>query len=359
MDETRFREILKTAVVDAITDVHFAAGKPPVFRYSGSLMELKSERLEPSDTEWIARTLLEDRCENLDEVRSFEKAYELKGIGRFRASAIRQQGVYRIAMRVIPVEKRTLTELNLPKGVESIAELSRGLVLVTGATGQGKSTTLSAMIERINRTRKAHIITVEDPIEFTYDERRGLILQLEIGEDVESYKAALRRILRQDPDVIMIGEIRDKEAFETALEAAESGHLVLTAIHTSDAEKTIGRILGFYNGEAKQEARERLAANLAAIVSLRLLPRKDSGRRIPAVEIMRMTSAIEESLRSGRTAEISGHMERGEDYYEMQTFDQHILTLYRSGKIDLETALAAATRRADMEVKLTEGIQRY
>ncbi|MBL8151902.1 MAG: PilT/PilU family type 4a pilus ATPase, partial [Blastocatellia bacterium] len=304
MNKTKLDELLRMAVEDGVSDIIFAVDEPPLFRYSGTLMDVKSNPLEARDTQLLTRLLLQ-KGENPDEFTAAEVAYEVEGVGRFRASVFKQRGAFRIVMRVIPIEVRSFADLNLPAEIASVADLKRGLVLVTGATGQGKSTTISAIIEQINCTRKAHIITIEDPIEFTYGRSRSLVTQREIGDDVPDYQTAIRQALRQSPDVIMVGEIRDVSTFDAALMGAETGHLVLSAVHTTDAEKTIGRVLGFYPNDERQSIRERLASNLVAIISLRLLPCSKNGGRVPAVEIMRVNEAIADCIRnSEKTFEI-------------------------------------------------------
>lgn len=350
MNRKKFETLLKMALEDGVTDVILAVGEPPIFRYNNSLIEVKYEFLEARDTELIARLLLQHRLEDATSFTAADITYEVSDVGRFRASIFKQRNLFRIILRVIPIEIRSFSDLNLPYELINVAELRRGLVLVTGATGQGKSTTLSAIIEHINRTRKAHIITVEDPIEFTYQRARGLITQREINEDVSDYKTALRQALRQSPDVIMAGEVRDTETFEAVLTSAETGHLTLSAIHTSDVQRTFTRILGLYPEQERQVIRERLANNLVAIISLRLLMNKDNDQRIPAVEILRVNSIIAECLRShDRVPEIYQHMIRGRDYYGMRTFDQDIVELYERGSIDLKTALSAATYPTNVE----------
>ncbi len=350
MNRRKFESLLKLAVEDGVTDIILAVGEPPIFRYHNSLMEVKSEFLEAHDTELIARLLLQYRLEDAATFTAMDTTYEIADVGRFRASIFKQRTLFRIILRVIPIEIRSFADLNLPLDLINIAELRRGLVLVTGATGQGKSTTLSAIIEHINRTRKAHIITVEDPIEFTYQKARGLITQREVNEDIPDYKTALKQALRQSPDVIMAAEVRDAETFEAVLTAAETGHLTLSAIHTTDAQRTFTRILGFYPQQERQSLRERLASNLVAIISLRLLMKKDNTGRIPVVEMLRMNGVIAECLRNhDRIHEIHSHMERGRDYYGMRTFDQDIVTLYEKDIIDKSTALLAATHPTGVE----------
>ncbi|MBI4850551.1 MAG: PilT/PilU family type 4a pilus ATPase [Acidobacteria bacterium] len=354
MNRKKFDSLLQLAVEDGVSDIILAVGEAPMFRYSGTLIDIKSEALEARDTELIARLLLQHHFEDLSSFTACDVAYELEDIGRFRASVFKQRNLFRIVLRVIPVEIRTFNDLHLPSEITSLSELTRGLILITGATGQGKSTTISALLEQINRTRKAHIITVEDPVEFTYRKSRSLITQREIGEDVTDYQNALRQALRQSPDVIMIGEIRDGQTFDAVLTAAETGHLVISAIHTTDAQKTFGRILGFYGEQERQSLRERLANTLAAIISLRLLPSITGGERVPAVEILRMNPSIAECLRNPeRLSEITSHMEKGNDYYGMRTFDQHIIELYKAGLIDLNTVRTAASRPTEVERALT------
>lgn len=350
MNRRKFENLLKIAIEDKVTDIILAVGEPPIFRYHNSLIEVKSEFLESRDTEWVARLLLQHRLEDTATFTAMDITYEIPEVGRFRASVFKQCRLFRIILRVIPTEIRSFADLNLPSDLVNIAELRRGLVLITGATGQGKSTTLSAIIEYINRTRKAHIITIEDPIEFTYQKARGLITQREINEDVPDYKTALKQALRQSPDVIMAAEVRDAETFEAVLTAAETGHLTLSAIHTADAQRTFSRILGFYPEQERQSLRERLANNLVAIISLRLLMRNDAQDRIPIVEILRVNGIIAECLRNhDKLSEIYNHMERGRDYYGMRTFDQDIVRLYEKGVIDKNTALIAATYPANVE----------
>jgi twitching motility protein PilT len=354
MNRKKFDNLLQLAVEDGVSDIILAVGEPPMFRYSGTLMDIKADALEARDTELIARLLLQHHFEDLTSFTAYDVAYELEDIGRFRASVFKQRNLFRIVLRVIPVEIRTFDDLHLPEEISSLAELSRGLILVTGATGQGKSTTISALLEQINRTKKAHIITVEDPVEFTYRKSRSLITQREIGDDVPDYKSALRQALRQSPDVIMIGEIRDGETFDAVLTAAETGHLVISAIHTTDAQKTFGRILGFYPEQERQSIRERLSNALVAILSLRLLPSVKNGERLPAVEILRMNSTIADCLRNpDRMSEIISHMEKGKDYYGMRTFDQHLIELYNLGLISLNTLRNAASRPTEIERALT------
>jgi twitching motility protein PilT len=255
---------------------------------------------------------------------------------------------------VIPLQLHTFEELNLPTVMREISNLRRGLILVTGPTGMGKSTTLAAMINYINKTRKAKIVTVEDPVEFVFQHDLSVITQREIGTDTETCTTALRAALRQDPDVIMVGEIRDIETVDTALKAAETGHLVLSTIHTNDVAKTIGRIISFFPPEEQQTVRYRLADNLLSIISLRLLLNKKGTARIPTVEVMRITRSIQECIKDpNRMIEIVDFIAKGQSDHGMQTFDQHLMDLYRANKISLRTAREAASNLADFETRLT------
>jgi twitching motility protein PilT len=350
MDKKILDRILTMAVRSGVSDIHFQAGSVPLFRYNGTLMDVKYDVLTAQDTERIAQILLRnDRLHAHDEFIERDVSYAIENAGRFRANIFKQRNSFAIVLRAISIETRTFEQLNLPPTLAHIADLGRGLVLVTGATGNGKSTTMSAMIEHINRTRKLHIITIEDPIEYLYKNDRSIITQREIGQDTRSFPEALHAALRQDPDVILVGEIRDAVTFDTALRAAETGHLVFSAIHTTDTQKTISRVLGFYPPEEQAMARARLAENLAAVISLRLLPMANQQGRIPAVEILRMSSAVQECLRNPEKLGDLGLVIARSREYGMMTFDQHLVELCKAGKITLEVARAAATNRLEFD----------
>ncbi|MDP7572145.1 MAG: PilT/PilU family type 4a pilus ATPase, partial [Myxococcota bacterium] len=302
------------------------------------------------------RTLLESEPRSLDEdFNEIDLAFELPGEGRFRVNISRQRRFYNIVLRVIPLQVRSMEKLNLPAALRDLTQLQRGYVLVTGATGMGKSTTLATLIEDINKNRKAKIVTIEDPIEFVFTHDKSIITQREIGTDTASFPDALHSALRQDPDVIMVGEMRDLETVDTSLKAAETGHIVYSSIHTSDVSATIHRLVSFFPPEEQQNVRSRLAENLQAIVSLRLLPTKKQIARVPAVEIMRTTRSIRECIKDpAKTSEIAEYMTRGES---MQTFDQHLIDLVRASKISVDTALSAASNPADFKTKIAlEGV---
>jgi len=352
MDVTIFHKLLVSAIQKNASDIHLQVGYPPLLRVNGELLEVKYHPLEPEETEAVAREILShtffgDKIGNISEL---DVSYGLEGQGRFRVNIFRQRGTLSIVLRVIPATILSFAELNLPPVLEQIANLRRGLVLVSGATGNGKSTTLAAMIEYINQTRRAHVVTIEDPIEFLFRHKLSVISQRELGSDTPSYAKALQSVLRQDPDVILIGEMRDRETAETALKAAETGHLVLASLHTTDSVKTINRMVGFFPPEQEASVRKRLSDALMAIVCLRLLPQKTVLGRVPAVEILRVTRTIQECIRDPeKTGEIPAYMSKGHDVYGMQTFDQHILELVKAGRIDLEVAKSACSNPAELE----------
>jgi twitching motility protein PilT len=354
MDVASFHKLLAFGVERGVSDIHFEAGYPPHYRLAGELLgAIKVAALKPADTEAIAKLILERREGAIDFARPFREldvSYSLPGSARFRASIFRQRGSVGIVLRIIPIKVKGFTELNLPKILGEIAEARRGLVLVTGATGNGKTTTIAAMIKHLNESRRAHIVTIEDPIEYLFDTGKCMIIQRELGTDTSSFRDALDAALRQDPDVIMLGEVREHDTAETCLKAAETGHLVISAIHTPDAVATVQRYVGFFGAGEQDYARERLADSLQAIVSLRLLAAKDGRGRVPAVEILRVTRTVREHIRlAGRLADVAELMRKGRDLYGMQLFDQHLLELVTSGKITLETAMYASSNPEELE----------
>jgi twitching motility protein PilT len=354
MDQEKLHRLLRLGIEKGASDIHFQVGYLPLYRFHGELVELRYKVLTPKDTEEIARMLLADepRQESMD-FSEIDLAYELPGEGRFRVNISRQRRFFNVVLRVIPLQIRTFEDLNLPGVLREISTLRRGYVLVTGATGMGKSTTLATMINEINRTRKSKIVTVEDPIEFVFTHDKSIITQREIGTDTQSFPDALRAALRQDPDVIMVGEMRDHQTVDTSLKAAETGHLVFSTIHTSDVLSTINRLLSFFPTEEQLQVRARLADNLNAVVSLRLLSTKKQTGRVPAVEIMRSTRSIQECIRDpAKTPELVDYIARGRSDH-MQTFDQHLLDLLRANKISVEMALASASNPADFQTKLS------
>jgi len=356
MDRNAFHKLLAFGIERGVSDIHFEVGYPPHYRLHGELLgAIKVPPLTGPDTESIARMILEDRNQTVDFTRRFAEidvSYSLAQRGRFRASIFRQRGAVGIVMRLIPVQVLALDQLHLPPVLAEIADARRGLVLITGATGNGKTTTMAAMLRHINETRHAHIVTIEDPIEFIHEPQKCMIIQREVGADTESFRDAMTAAMRQDPDVILVGEIRDRETAATCLKAAETGHLVMSAIHTPDAVATVQRYLGLFDTDAVDVIRDRLGDCLQAIISLRLLASKDGHRRIPAVEILRVTRTIRECLRNGRMNDIPELIRKGRDLYSMQLFDQHLIDLVNSGLITMETAIYASSNPEEFERSL-------
>ena len=354
MDRERLHRLLRLGFEKGASDIHFQSGCLPLYRFNGDLVELRYKPLTPEDTEVIAQLLTEgSQRASLDGQSDVDLAYEIPGKGRFRVNISRERQCFNVVLRVIPLTVKTFEELNLPSVLHEIAPIPRGMVLVTGATGMGKSTTLAAMLQEINQTRKCKIITIEDPVEFIMTHDRAIITQREVGTDTPDFPSALRGALRQDPDVIMVGEIRDAETVDTALKAAETGHTVVSSIHTSDVVTTLRRLVSLFPTEEQTQARERIADNAEAIISLRLLPNKSGTGRVPAVEVMRSTRMIRECIRDpNRTFEILDHIAKGREHMRMQTFDQHLLDLYRAGNIKLSTACDAASNPRDFATQL-------
>jgi twitching motility protein PilT len=352
MDIAVFQKLLLSAIQKSASDIHLQVGYPPLFRINGELVEIKYHPLEMDETESVVTEILSHTYQRPKplEISELDVSYGLEGVGRFRVNIYRQRGAFSIVFRVIPIEIKTMDELALPKVLEQVCMLRRGLVLVTGSTGQGKSTTLASMVEYINNTRRDHILTIEDPIEFLFKHKMSVISQREIGCDTPSFSTALQAALREDPDVIFIGEMRNKETVEIALKAAETGHLVLSTLHTPDSLRTINRLVGMYPPEQEATVRARIAESLMAVISQRLLPRKGVHGRIPAVEVLRVTRTIQECIRDGsKTADIPAHIEKGGDLYGMKVFDQDLTRLVKENLVDLEVAKTAASNPAELE----------
>jgi twitching motility protein PilT len=348
-------EILKVALKGGASDIHLKPGLPAMFRVDGTLVPLKGgERLSPDDVKQMALEIMNPvQKQRFDETREVDLAYGIPGLGRFRVNVFQQRGTVGIVFRVIPFGVKSIDQLFLPKVIESIAMEHRGLVLVTGTTGSGKSTSLAAMIDYINTNRTCHITTIEDPIEFLIRDRRSIVNQREIGVDTQSFANALRAALRQDPDVILVGEMRDFETIETALLAAETGHLVFSTLHTLDATETINRIIAVYPPHQQKQVRLQLAAVLRAVVSQRLIPRADRPGRVPAVEVLVATAFIRDCIvDKEKTHLINSAIAQGTSQYGMQTFDQSIFGLFQQGFISLEEALRWATNVDEFKLKV-------
>ncbi len=344
--------LLTQAVELGASDIHLKPGRPPVLRFDGALGDMdKAESLTTWDMEDILTTVA--RPEQVDAFHAtgdLDLAYQVAGLPRFRVNAFRQRDQIGFAFRIISSLIPSFQELGLPKGVERLANEPRGLVLVTGATGSGKTTTLAAMVDHINRTRRDHVLTIEDPIEIVHQEQRGVISQREVGLDTVSFGEGLRRALRQDPDVILIGELRDSETAQVALQAAESGHMVLSTLHTVDAAESCARIIEFFPPEKQEVIRSILAGVLRGVVSQRLLPKIDGGR-VPAVEVMVTNVRIADLIRDGRPDEITDAVAEGE-FFDMQTFAQALIELVLAGVVERETAANASSNRHDFLVML-------
>jgi twitching motility protein PilT len=352
--------LLRRAVELGASDIHLKVGQPPILRRDGDLDPMEdSPPLDASGLQAILQIVggrAPEKLRHFEDVGDLDIAYQDEDLPRFRVNAYRQRGDISFAFRVIPKTVPNFEQLNLPAGVRKLAEEHRGLVLVTGATGSGKTTTLAAMIDYMNRNRKQHIITIEDPIEILHPDHNSIVNQREVGLDTESFGQALRRALRQDPDTILIGELRDAETAQTALQAAESGHLVMSTLHTIDAAETVARMIEFFPPEKQEVIRAILAGVLRGVVSQRLLPKVDGGR-IAAVEVMVMNARIADLIREGRADEITDAVAEG-DFFQMQTFTQALIEHVLSGKVDDEIAANAATNRHDFLVSLEQARKR-
>ena len=347
-------DILKVAVKGGASDIHLKSGLPPMFRVDGALVPLKNgERMLPDEIQQMALDIMNPtQKDRFEEPREADLAYGVAGLGRFRVNVFQQRGSIGIVLQVIPFGVKTLDQLHLPKVVERISEEHRGLILVTGTTGSGKSTTLAAMIEQINSNRTCHIMTIEDPIEFLIRDRRSIVNQREIGVDSHSFANALRAALRQDPDVILVGEMRDFETIETALTAAETGHLVMSTLHTLDATETISRIISVFPPHQQNQVRLQLAAILKAVISQRLVPRADGKGRVPALEVLVSTAYTRELIADkDRSKEIPDAIAKGYTTYGMQTFDQSLMSLVKDGLVTYEEALKNVSNPDDFALR--------
>lgn len=344
-------ELLQYIIEKNGSDIHIKAGTAPCIRIDGELSFLNVPPLRPEDTERLITSIMDERHRSqFDEKKELDFAYSLPDGARFRVNAFRQKGNVGAILRRVRNERLDIAELGLPAVIEKLADEPRGLILVTGTAGRGKTTTLSAIVDYINRTRRCHIVTIEDPIEIIHEDKLSIVNQREIGIDTESYAEALKYIVRQDPDVIMIGEMRDMETARAALSAAEMGNLVLSSLHIIDATETINRIIDFFPTYQQKQIRIMLASTLKGIISLRLLP-KIGGGRVPAAEVMIATSTIKEYiLNEDETAKITEAIEQGE-YYGMQSFDQCMLRLVEEGAVRLEDAVAMSNNAHDFQLK--------
>jgi twitching motility protein PilT len=352
------KDYCRSAIAAGASDLHLKAGAPPFIRVDGIMLPIAGaspiagERLGKMAWDLMTasqRTRFKDKLD-------LDLSWQLEGVGRFRVNVFRQRHALGMVLRIIPDQVKTISDLQLPPVIQQIAQEPRGLVLVTGITGSGKSTTLAAIVEEINRTRAHHIVTIEDPIEFMFTDRKSVINQREVGSDTLDFASALRAALRQDPDVILVGELRDHETVQVALNAAETGHLVLSTLHTIDAAETINRLVGFFDPHQQRQVRAQLASVLQATLSQRLIPTK-TGSRVAAIEIMRNNGVITDCIMDpSRVNEISDMMARNHQVYGTQTFDQAVFALLEQGIIDKENALRSVNNPDELELRL-QGIQ--
>jgi twitching motility protein PilT len=343
------------------SDLHLKVPSQPLVRLQGELTPIEeAESLSPADTERVLREMLtaSERLAEFARDGEIDFSYTVRGLARFRVNAFRQRGSISIACRVVPFEIKAADELGLPEVVTRLAGEPRGIIVVTGTTGSGKSTTLAAMVDHINRTFAKNIVTIEDPIEYLHRDQKSVVHQREIGFDTTSFSQALRRVLRQDPDVILIGEMRDEETVATALSAAETGHLVLSTLHTIDAVETVNRIIDFFPPHHHQQVRAMLAGSLRGVISQRLVPTIDGVGRAPACEVLTMTGRVRDLVSNpNETSKLSEVISEG-GYYGMQTFDQALMSLYEDGKISMDEALKAATHPHDFKLLVAAEGQR-
>jgi twitching motility protein PilT len=357
-----FNKVLTAGVEKRASDVHLCAGSPWKYRIDGHILPLDLKPLEMTECESIVRHIVsntpnfsEDNIDgDIKRMLDHDCSYTIPGVSRFRVNICRQRGSFSVVLRIVPFSIPTTESLGLPDVTKTIAAEERGLILVTGITGSGKSTTLASMIHLVNQTKPCKIVSIEDPIEYLHKEIKASIIQREVGFDTESFPVALRAALRQDPDIILVGEMRDPTTIEIALKAAETGHLVMSTLHTMDAPKTIHRIISAFDLSEQQAIRIRLAESLKAIISQRLLRRKDNNGRVAVLEIMRNTLTIKECIENTeKSNSIKDYINSGKDQYGMQTFDQHLMELYNQEVLDLETAKSAATSASDFERNVT------
>jgi twitching motility protein PilT len=356
IEAMELNEILQVALRGGASDIHLKAGLPPMFRVDGALVPLKdARRLPPEEIARMAFGIMNDyQKEKFKAQNELDLAYGVPGLGRFRVNVFQQRGTIGVVLRVIPFKISTIDQLLLPKVLEKIAGEQRGLILVTGTTGSGKSTTLAAMVDHINSNETCHIMTIEDPIEFLIRDKRSIVNQREVGVDTLSFAQALKSALRQDPDCILVGEMRDLETIETALTAAETGHLVLSTLHTLDATETITRIVSAFPPHQQKQVRLQLASVLRGVVSQRLVPRADGKGRVAAVEVLVVNGRVREMIEDkDRTKEISTAISQSFTTYGMQSFDQSLMVLLKKSIITYEEALRQSTNPDDFALRVS------
>jgi twitching motility protein PilT len=348
-------ELFKAAVERGASDIHVKSGDFVRIRLHGRLVPLTQQRLDHEQVRQLAMKLVphDDLRAQLDQLFDYDCSWGVAGLGRFRVNILKQRGHFSIVLRVIPIDVPTFEDLRLPKVLENISDHERGLILVTGVTGSGKSSTMAAIVDWINRRKPVHIVTLENPIEFLHRDIKASITQRDVGTDTQSFMTGLRAALRQDPDVILIGEMRDKETIDIALKAAETGHLVISTVHTRNAAQTISRLIAVFEPAEQEMVRIRIAESLQAIISQRLLPKRDGKGRVVACEVMPVTGTIRDCIRDAhRVDDIYELIEEGHSQYGSQTFDQHLVDLVNEGLVDFQIAMAAANKPSDFDLKM-------
>jgi len=348
-------EMFKKAIEDGASDIHIKAGDFVRARLHGELVPLTDQKISHAQVRQLALKLIphERDRERIDELMDYDCSWGLPGLGRFRVNVLKQRGAFGIVMRVIPIEIPSFADLNLPPVLEDISKIERGLILVTGVTGSGKSSTMAAIVNYINRNYKRHIVTLENPIEFLHRDLNSSVTQRDIGTDTHDFVSGLRAALRQDPDVLLIGEMRDKVTIETALKAAETGHLVISTVHTKNAVQTLSRLIAVFGPEEQEMIRIRMADSIQAVISQRLVPTADGKGRVVAAEVMRVTGTIRDCIVDpDRMEEISDLIEDGRQQYGSQSFDQHLMDLVNSGQVAFKTAKEYANNPNDFDLKM-------
>ena len=350
-----FKAAITEMVKQGGSDLHLKVGRPPTIRVAGDLLQLLQQPLKPEELKALAEQIMTPRqVKEFAEHKEADFAIGVPGVGRFRTNVFQQRGTLAFVFRSVPYEIKTIDDLRLPKVLEKVATKARGLVLVTGVTGSGKSTALAAMINYINQNRPCNIITIEDPIEFLHRDAQSNISQREVGTDTLSFETALRHVLRQDPDVILIGEIRDKVTLDTAMKAADTGHLVFSTLHTTDATQTINRVISFFPPHEHDAVRNLLSTALEAVISLRLVPTKDGRNRVPACEVLINTATVRDNIRDAEKAlNIPDLIKGGSVQYGMQSFDQSLMVWYQAGAISYESALFYSSNPSEFALRLS------
>jgi twitching motility protein PilT len=346
-------DALRYLMIHEGSDLHLKVPSQPIIRIHGQMEPIEgSERLTPDDTERVLREILHDenKLAEFASENEVDFSYQIEGLARFRVNAFRQRGSVSLVMRAIPVNIKSVDDLLLPPVITRLAEEERGIILLTGTTGSGKSTTLAAMIDHMNRTMKKHIITLEDPIEFLHPDRMSIINQREVGQDTASFKRSLRRVLRQDPDVILVGEMRDEETVQTALSAAETGHLVMSTLHTVDAVEAINRIIDFFPPHQEGQARAMIAGTLKGIISQRLVRTADGNGRVATCEILTNTGRVHDAILDPEATGMMHEIIKEGEYYGMQSFDQHLLKHLQAGRVSFEEAMKVASSPHDFKL---------